>query len=356
MKSPYVNELQPDQAVNGIFLVSSKEVRQKKTGEPYLSLILADKSGDIDAKMWDNAADAIPTFERDGFVRIRGAVQLYNNRPQLVLHKIQPVADAEVDAADFFPASKRDRDEMYRELQGWIEGVQNPHIKALLESIFADAELAAAYRLAPAAKSVHHAFLGGLIEHVLSMCQIARFTASHYTDIDFDLLLAGVLLHDIGKVSELSYSRSFSYSPIGQLIGHINIGTRMIEEKIREIPGFPPKLRDLIVHLVLSHHGALEYGSPKLPLFPEALLLHLIDNMDSKMECMRALIANDRSVDGVFTQYNQALERSALNKKRYLEGVPAPATTPVTTPTAPKPTANKPSSPFGAALSNALKK
>ena len=166
------------------------------------------------------------------------------------------------------------------------------------------------------------------------MCSSDLFTASHYTDIDFDLLLAGVLLHDIGKVSELSYSRSFSYSPIGQLIGHINIGTRMIEEKIREIPGFPPKLRDLIVHLVLSHHGALEYGSPKLPLFPEALLLHLIDNMDSKMECMRALIANDRSVEGVFTQYNQALERSALNKKRYLEGVQAPVSAPVTTSTA----------------------
>jgi 3'-5' exoribonuclease len=281
MKSPYVSELEPNQVITGTFLVSYKDVRQKKTGDPYLSLTLSDRTGDLDAKMWDNAAEAMDTFERDSFVRVKGLLQVFQNRPQLTVHKIQPVTDAEVEAADYFPVSKRDRAEMFAELEGWIAGMGNPHLKALLEAIFADQNVALAFRTAPAAKSVHHNWIGGLIEHVLSLCNLAKVAAGHYAGIDFDLLLAGVILHDLGKIHELSYARSFSYTTEGQLLGHIVIGLRMVDEKMASLPDFPPALRDLLLHMIVSHHGQLDFGSPKVPLFPEAMLLHLLDNMDS---------------------------------------------------------------------------
>src|SRR5580704_10776721 len=235
MKSPYLNELQPNQSVQGTFLVSYKDVRQKKSGEPYLSLTLTDRSGELDAKMWDNAAEALATFERDDFVRVKGLLQIFQNRPQLTLHKIQPVPESEVDLADYLPASKRDRDEMFRELQGWIAGMSQPDLKQLLEAVFADEEIAEAYRTAPAAKTVHHNWIGGLIEHVLSLMKLAHFTASHYADIDEDLLLSGVILHDLGKISELTYVRSLGYSDEGQLIGHITIGVQMVDAQIQKI-------------------------------------------------------------------------------------------------------------------------
>jgi len=328
MKSPYLSELQPNQTVQGTFLVSYKDVRQKKSGDPYLSLTLTDRSGELDAKMWDNAAEVINTFERDDFVRIKGLLQIFQNRPQLTLHKIQSVPESEIDLADYLPASKRDRDEMFRELQGWIAGMSDPHLKHLLEAVFADEEIALAYRTAPAAKTVHHNWIGGLIEHVLSLCQLAKFSAQHYRHIDFDLLLTGVLLHDIGKIRELHYARSFGYTTEGQLLGHIQIGVQIFLEKLRLFPDFPPKLRDLVLHMILSHHGELEYGSPKIPLFPEALLLHLLDNMDSKMECMRALVEKDRQVEGCFTSFHAALSRPVLKKERFLNGKAAPAASP----------------------------
>jgi 3'-5' exoribonuclease len=356
MKSPFVSDLLPDQIVTGTFLVQHKDVRQKKSGDVYLSLTLSDRTGELDAKMWDNAAEAVEAFSQDDFVRVKGLLQIFQNRPQLTLHKIQMVAEAEVDVVDYFPASKRDLDEMFRELQGWIASMSNPHLKALLEATFAEEEIAKAYRTAPAAKTIHHAWIGGLIEHVLSMCTLAKFTAAHYPDIDFDLLLSGVILHDIGKIHELKYARSFSYSTEGQLLGHILIGLRMVEDKLRLIPDFPPKLRDLLLHLIASHHGELAFGSPKVPLFPEALLLHHLDNMDSKMESMRGLIERDRLVEGVFTGYSTALERSALKRSKYLdETQDAPQASVAPTPVHAKPPRIEPSaSPFAAKLKDAL--
>jgi 3'-5' exoribonuclease len=342
MKSPYVAELEPNQLVNGTFLVQHKDVRQKKSGEPYLSLTLSDRTGELDAKMWDNAQEALGAFQRDNFVRVKGLLQVFQNRPQLTVHKIQPVPDSEVDAADYFPASTRDRDEMFLELRSWIAAMTNPHLKALLDAIFADESIALAYRTAPAAKTVHHAWLGGLIEHVLSLCRLAKFAAAHYTEIDFDLLLSGVILHDLGKIRELTYARGFSYSTEGHLLGHIVIGLQIVEEKLRGVPDFPPSLRDLLKHLIVSHHGELEFGSPKTPLFPEALLLHHLDNLDSKMECMRALIERDRLVEGAWTGYSSPLQRSVLKKRKYLEPPAAPAQIP------------DPSSPFASKLQKAL--
>ncbi len=346
--------------INAPFLVHMKEVRQKKTGDPYLSLMLADRTGELDAKMWDNAAEVLDTFDRDDFVKVKGIVQVFQNRLQLTIHKLQRLDDVDVAFADYFPASKRDPADMEREVRGVVESINNPYLKALLESIFNDEKIMAAFRIAPAAKSIHHAFLSGLIEHVLSMVGVAKYTAGHYADIDIDLLLTGVLLHDIGKIQELVYARSFGYSDEGQLIGHIVMGVKMLDEKARAIPGFPPKLLTLVEHLILSHHGTLEYGSPKIPLFPEALLLHHIDNLDSKMEAMRQTVERDQRIEGVWTGYNPALERMVLKRVKYL-APEAPAeeaskTKPIPPAAAlPPPRPSSSNSLFGDKLTSALK-
>jgi 3'-5' exoribonuclease len=328
MKSPLIRELKPNEIATAIFLVHTKEIRQKRTGEPYLSLLLADRSGEVDAKMWDNVAEVMDSFDRDDFVKVKGLFQLYNNRPQFTVHKLRPVAETEVDFADFFPASARDPEEMFAELRGIVSSVKNAHIRRLLDAFLDDPEIATRYKSAPAAKTIHHAFRGGLIEHVLSLCGLAKLTAGHYPSIDPDLMIAGAVLHDIGKIHELSYERGFSYTVEGQLLGHIAIAMRMIADKLRALPDFPIELRNLIEHMLLSHHGKLEFGSPKVPVFPEALLLHYLDDMDSKMECMRALIDKDPQAEGCFTGWSQSLERTALRKGRYLS-VPAPEPSPV---------------------------
>jgi 3'-5' exoribonuclease len=320
MKSPYVSELEPNQLITGVFLVQSKDIRQKKTGDPYLSLMLGDRTGDLDSKMWDNAAEVMDTFDRDDFVKVRGMVQVHQNRLQLSIHKMQRVDTAEIDPADYFPASARDPDEMFAEATAIVGGMTNPHLRALCGAMLADPDIAKRYRIAPAAKTIHHAYLGGLMEHVLSMCHIARTLAAHYKHVDLDLLLTGVLLHDIGKIYELTYDRSFGYSTEGHLLGHIHIGVRMVHDKICNLPDFPPRLRTLVEHMMLSHHGELEFGSPKLPLFAEALLLHHIDNLDSKIEAMRVAEERDRQVEGHLTSFSSALDRSVLKKEKYLNG------------------------------------
>jgi 3'-5' exoribonuclease len=318
MKSPNIADLEARQQITGVFLVQSKDVRQKKTGEPYLSLQLADRTGDIDAKMWDGVAEIVDTFNRDDFVRVKGETQLYQNRMQLTVHRITKVDDGEVDLADFLPASKRDPGEMMAELLGHVSEMRNPHLKALLDAILGDARVAAGFKKAPAAKSIHHAWLGGLLEHVLSLASLAKVTAGHYAKIDADLLMTGVILHDIGKIDELNYERGFSYSTEGQLLGHMQIALRLIGEKIAGLPDFPVRLRNLVEHLILSHHGQLEFGSPKLPAFPEALLLHHLDNMDSKMEAIRSAIEKERAVPGEWTGFVFALDRQVMDKEKYL--------------------------------------
>jgi 3'-5' exoribonuclease len=318
MKSPYVSDLEPNHVITSVFLVQSKDIRQKKSGEPYLSMTLGDRTGDVEAKMWDNAAEVMHTFERDDFVKVKALYQIFQNRPQLTVHKVMKMDEREVDFADFFPASERDPEEMFAELQGIVAGIANPYLRALMERMFCDERIARGYKLAPAAKVVHHAFLGGLIEHVLSVCKLAKITAAHYKNVDVDLVLAGAILHDIGKIDELTFDRGFGYSTEGQLVGHIVMGVQMVDEKIREVPGFPPKLRTLVEHMILSHHGELEYGSPKVPLFPEAMLLHHLDNLDSKMECMRAMVDKDRHHEGPWTTYNASLDRAILKKLSYL--------------------------------------
>ena len=322
MKSPYVREIQPNQTVTATFLVRSKEIRQKKTGEPYLSLLLGDRTGEVEAKMWENVAEVMSSFERDDFVKIKGLVQIYNNRLQLTVHKMQRVAEGEVDLSDYFPASQRNREEMYADLREIARGLANPHLKALIESFLDDEEIARRFRAAPAAKHVHHAYLGGLLEHVLSLCVLCRPVAEHYKAVDADLLIAGAILHDIGKIYELTYERGLGYSTEGQLLGHMVIGLRLLEEKLRGLPDFPARLRTLVEHMIISHHGQLEFGSPKMPLFPEALLLHYLDDLDSKMECMRSVLEHDRQVEGDWTGFSHPLERVVLKKRKYMDAGP----------------------------------
>ncbi len=354
MKSPYVSELQPNQQATGIFLVHSKEVRQKKSGDLYLSLVLGDRTGDVDAKMWDGVPDVIETFDRDDYIRVKGVLSIFQNRPQLTIHKLQRLSESDVDPADYFPLSARDLEEMCAELRSVISSIGNPHLKALVEAIFGDNEVMRLFSRAPAAKTVHHAYIGGLLEHVLSLAKLCRIAAAHYSDIDLDLLTTGALLHDIGKIHELSFNRSFGYTTEGQLLGHITIGIRMIEDKLRGIPDFPPRLRDLIEHMILSHHGQLEFGSPKVPLFAEAVLLHYLDDMDSKMECVRSLVAQDRQVEGDWTGYSAPLDRTILKKCRYLNGnAPAVPEAPAPPPAAKEPP--KQVTLFGEKLMGALK-
>jgi 3'-5' exoribonuclease len=357
MKSPYVSELQPNQVVTTIFLVQNKDIRQKRTGEPYLSLVLSDRTGEVEAKMWDNVAEVMDTFDRDDFLKVRGLLQVHQNRLQLTIHKLQKQGEADIDYTDFFPASQRDPDEMLAELLRIVNGIGNEHLRGLLLALLTDPAIARRYKIAPAAKNVHHAFIGGLIEHVLSLCELARTTAAHYPFVDLDLLLAGVVLHDIGKIDELTYDRSFGYSTDGQLLGHMVIALRMVGDKLREFPAFPPRLRVLLEHMIISHHGELEFGSPKLPSFPEALLLHHLDNLDSKMECMRAFLEKDRHVDGCWTSYCSSLERSVLKKSKYLEPVsPAAPPAPAAASAPPAPPPSRPTSLFAEKLQGALVK
>lgn len=319
MKSPYIGTLTPNEVVTARFLVLSREVRHKKTGEPHLVLQLADRTGAVEAKMWDNVAEVMDTFDRDDFVQVKGLMQVQHNRALFTVHKLRRLEEHEVDLDDYFPCSERDPGEMWAELRGIIAGIENTHLRALLEAVFADAELAGQYKVAPAAKNIHHACRGGLLEHVLSLCALCRSTASHYKHLDIDLLMAGAILHDIGKVQELEYARSFGYSADGQLLGHIIIGLRIVACKLEQVPAFPPKLRALLEHMIVSHHGELEFGSPKTPIFPEALLLHHLDNLDSKMDAMRGALTRTHAVDGEFTGWIPSLERIVLRKERYLQ-------------------------------------
>lgn len=326
MKNAYVRDFEANQQINTTFLVGSKDIRQKKSGEPFLSLILLDKSGDIDAKMWDNVAEVMDTFDRDDFLKVKGVTAIFQNKIQLTIHKIQKIEDREADFSDFFPSSSRDSEEMMTELAGIIASFKNPHLKGLLDAFFADPDIRERYRIAPAAKTIHHAWLSGLLEHVLSLCQLANFTAAHYPMVDRELLLTGVILHDIGKIHELTYQRGFGYSDEGQLLGHIIIALRMIDEKIRLVEGFPARLRMLVEHMVLSHHGEMNFGSPKVPMFAEAMLLHHLDNLDSKMETIRGALDRDKQIDGNWSGWINSLERLLLKKDRFLnpqESIPA---------------------------------
>jgi 3'-5' exoribonuclease len=322
MKEIYVRDLQPNQIIVSSFLVQAKDVRLKKTGEGYLSLSLSDKTGEVEAKIWENIEEFSPLFERDDFVKVKGAVQVFRKKPQLTVHKLRRLEEKDVDLADYFPHSSRSAEEMWQELEGVVASVEDVNLKALLSKIIADPEIAVRLQRAPAAKTLHHAYLGGLLEHVLSLCRVAKLVLQNYPGLNQDLVIAGVLLHDLGKIYELSYARSFGYTSDGQLLGHMIQEIEILHKKLLELPDFPRPLQTLLEHLIISHHGHYEFGSPKLPMFPEALLLHYIDDLDSKLQGMQTLIAKEEALEGDWTGYLPSLGRPLLKVAKFLEQKP----------------------------------
>ena len=268
-------------------------------------LTLGDRSGHLEAKMWDNVEDAIDAFEQDDFVKIKGLINKYKNRFQLTIHKLRRLGESEVDFADYLPKTTKDIDELWQTLAGFVATFKNPHLKALVEAFMADPEIAEAYRNAPAAKTLHHAFIGGLLDHVVSLFRSCDLMCRNYPQVNRDLLLTGAFLHDIGKIHELTYNRSFSYTTRGQLLGHMVIELEMLQAKLAQLPGFPGTLKTLLEHLIISHHGQYDFGSPKLPMFPEAL--------------HAALPGRSRFQDGSHA--------GALRAQRETQTAPGPATT-----------------------------
>ena len=320
MKDFYVRDCAANEnkVITSSFVVASKQVKNKKTGEPYLDLLLADRSGQIQAKMWDNVAEALNAFEQDDFLKVKGLINKYNNRWQLTLHKVRRMEESEIDFSDYMPKTSKDVAELWRALAEYVASFKNPHLKALLEAFLSDSEIAAAYRTAPAAKTLHHAYIGGLLDHVVSLFRSCDLICRNYPQIDRDLLLTGAFLHDIGKIHELGFNRAFTYTTRGQLLGHMIIELEMLHEKAARVPGFPPDLATLLEHLIISHHGQYEFGSPKLPMFPEALMLHYLDDLDSKMEAMRAHYEREAELDSEWTSYNASLGRPLLDVKKFL--------------------------------------
>jgi 3'-5' exoribonuclease len=320
MKDFYISECirHENKVVTSNFVVVSKQIKPKKTGEPYLALTLGDRSGQLDAKMWDNVEEVLTVFEQDDFLKIKGLVNKYKNRFQLTIHKLRKLGDSEIEFADYLPKTTKDIDGLWQSLSDYVGSFQNLHLQGLVRAFMSDPEIAAAYRNAPAAKTLHHAYIGGLLDHVVSLFRSCDLICRNYPQVNRDLLLTGVFLHDIGKIHELAYNRSFSYTTRGQLLGHLVIELEMLQAKLALVPGFPNELKTLLEHLIISHHGEYEFGSPKLPMFPEALLLHYMDDLDSKMEAMRAHFEREADLESPWTSYNASLGRPLLNSAKFL--------------------------------------
>jgi 3'-5' exoribonuclease len=327
MKEFFISDCsqQENKIVTSSFVVASKQVKAKKNGEPYLALILADRSGQIEAKMWDNVEEFIAIFEQDDFLKVKGLINKYKNRFQLTIHKLRRMDEGDIDFTDYLPKTTKDIGELWRTLTEFVATFENTHLKALVESFMADAEIAERYRNAPAAKTLHHAYIGGLLDHVVSLFRSCDTMSRNYPQINRDLLLTGAFLHDIGKIQELSYNRAFSYTTRGQLLGHMIIELEMLQAKLAKLPDFPAELKTLLEHLIISHHGQYDFGSPKLPMFPEALMLHYLDDLDSKMEAMRAHFEREAMLDGPWTSYNASLGRPLLDSRKFMQGEKAAA-------------------------------
>ncbi|HEV2961806.1 MAG TPA: HD domain-containing protein [Candidatus Angelobacter sp.] len=331
MKDFYISDAGQfeNQVITSSFVVATKQVKPKKSGELYLALTVADRTGQLEAKMWDNVNEHIGSFDQDDFVKIRGLLNKFNGRFQLTIHKVRCMADSEIDFDDYLPRTTKNIDELWRTMAEYVENFHNPHLKALVQAFIADPQIERAYKNAPAAKTLHHAYIGGLLDHVVSLFRLCDLTCRNYPEmIDRDLLMTGAFLHDIGKVHELSFARSFAYTTRGQLLGHMIIELEMLQEKIAKVPGFPAEYKTLLEHLIISHHGKYEFGSPKMPMFPEALMLHYLDDLDSKMEAMRAHFEREPGME--WTSYNGSLERPLLNTRKFLFQEPTPAKEPGT--------------------------
>jgi 3'-5' exoribonuclease len=339
VKSIYAAAIRERDHLEAIFLVKEKIMAMAKNGKPYMTLRLMDKSGEIEGRVWDNVDQLSATFDRDDFVQVRGKASVYLGKMQLVIAELCRVPDSAVDLADFLPESSRNREEMRLELSQRVASLGDPHLRALMESFLADEEFMARYEMAPAAKGMHHVFVGGLLEHSLSVASLVDAILPLYRGINRDLLVAGALLHDVGKVREMTYLRSFDYTDEGKLLGHITIGVEMVHEKLSALPGFPQELAMLLKHMLLSHHGQYEFGSPKRPKTLEATILNYLDDLDSKINGIQTHLKKEPEGEQRWSAYHRLYDRY-FYRDGYGPLAEAPAPT-VQEPVPPSPEVNR---------------
>ena len=287
----FIETLREGERINEIYLCKSKQAALTKSGKPYDNVLLQDKKGTLDAKIWDPGSVGIDEFDALDYIAVTGDVTSFQGNLQLSIKRVRKVGEGEYEPENYLPVSDKDIDEMYQEMMGYIASVKNPYLSRLLHMFFDDADFAKAFKFHSAAKSVHHGFVGGLLEHTVSVTRNCNYFAQNYPFLNRDLLLTAAMFHDIGKLKELSTFPANDYTDAGQLLGHIMIGAEWIGEKIREIDGFPEVLANELKHCILAHHGELEYGSPKKPALVEALALSFADNLDAKMETVREVLA-----------------------------------------------------------------
>ena len=304
----YIESLREGERINEVYLCKFKQAALTKAGKPYDNVILQDKTGTLDAKIWDPGSVGIDEFDAMDYVAVTGDITSFQGNLQLSIKRVRKVGEGEYDPKDYLPATDKNVDEMYAELMSFVNSVKNPYLSRLLHSFFDDADFAKAFKFHSAAKSVHHGFVGGLLEHTVGVTRNGDYFAQNYPFLNRDMLLTAAMFHDIGKLKELSTFPENDYTDAGQLLGHIIIGTEWIGEKIREIDGFPEVLANELKHCILAHHGELEYGSPKKPALVEALALRFADNLDAKMETVRELLNNVPDNNLTWQGYNRLLE------------------------------------------------
>jgi 3'-5' exoribonuclease len=313
MTRRYVQELADGDAIDEVYLVSEKQLRANRNGNLYIQVELRDRTGAMSARLWNAGENLFRTFDEGDFLRVKGKVQLFQGNLQMILNQLDRIGLEQVELADFLPQTEQDVSKLFERLRGMLLRLGNPHLRALAECFLMDEEFVRDFCRAPAGIRNHHAYLGGLLEHVVTLLEGADRLAPLYPELDRDLLLMGVFLHDIGKVRELSYGRVFSYSDEGQLVGHLVLGVEMLSAKAARVPDltgepFPAELLLRLKHMILSHHGTYEFGSPKLPMTPEAIALHYLDNFDAKVHSFTRDIREDRQTSA-WTPFNQALQR-----------------------------------------------
>ena len=337
MNKLFISEIKDRDQVNSVFLVKEKSTAMAKNGKPYMTLQLMDKSGEIEGRIWDNVDAVSARFDKNDFVTVNSKASVYLGKMQLIISDLSAVPEEEVNLADFLPETERDIQEMVAELKSVVDSVADEHLFRLLSDFISDAAFMALYRLAPAAKGMHHVYLGGLLEHSLAVAGLVDRIVPLYQGLNRDLLVTGALLHDIGKVREMTYCRAFDYTDEGKLLGHITIGTEMIQERISSIPGFPAELAMLLKHMIISHHGQYDFGSPKRPKTIEATVLNYLDDLDSKINGIRTHIRKEPVNQSRWTSYHRLYDRY-FYKENYLseeerddgenepeKGIPEPA-------------------------------
>jgi 3'-5' exoribonuclease len=310
----WIKDMKEEDRVHGLYLVKVKRVGTTKKGTSFLSLTLGDRTGEVEAKVWERADTLSPLFKEGDIIHVEGYTSSYRNQIQVTLSNLKVPEDRPGDPDLFIETSTRDVKEMLRSLRKILKGIENHFIKSLIEKFLSDRLFIDSFKRAPAAKNFHHAYLGGLLEHTLSVCQMGLAVAEHYPELDKDMLMAGAFLHDVGKIKEFHFDRRIDYTDEGRLLGHVVLGVGLVDEKLADLKDFPEDLAFRLKHLILSHHGEFEFGSPKRPKFLEAYALHLIDDLDAKMNGLGRFMEKDRK-EGDWTDFNRLFDRYFLKRK-----------------------------------------